>query len=76
MRQDGRRPDGLQLIPWQGRRPMTWDVSTWLLWVYGHTHVDTMGSGGVGCHQEIHEVYRTVQKLHFPTDHGWELMGQ
>jgi hypothetical protein len=23
----GKRPDGLTLIPWQGRRSLTWDVT-------------------------------------------------
>ena len=26
-RQDGKRPDGLTLIPWQRERPLTWDVT-------------------------------------------------
>ena len=26
-RLDGKRPDGLALIPWQGGKPLTWDVS-------------------------------------------------
>jgi len=50
-RQDGRRPDGLKLIPWQRGKPLTWDVTV------AHTLVDsyvsTMArSSGAAAEQE------------------------
>jgi len=27
LRSDGKRPDGLTLVPWQSRKPLTWDVT-------------------------------------------------
>ena len=29
-RDDGKRPDGLTLVPWQSGRSATWDVTHWL----------------------------------------------
>ena len=26
-RSDGKRPDGLSLVPWEERKPLTWDVT-------------------------------------------------
>jgi len=32
LRSDGKRPDGLTLVPWQSGKPLTWDVTV------AHTH--------------------------------------
>ena len=49
-RQDGKRPDGLTLIPWQRGKPLTWDVTV------AHTLVDSYvsamaRSGGAAAEQ-------------------------
>ena len=49
-RQDGKRPDGLTLIPWQHSKPLTWDVTV------AHTLADsyvsaTARSGGAAAEQ-------------------------
>ena len=49
-RQDGKRPDGLTLIPWQRGKPLTWDVTV------AHTLADsevsaTARSGGAAAEQ-------------------------
>jgi len=50
IRQDGKRPDGLMLIPWQRSKPLTWEITV------AHTLVDsyvsvTARSGGAAAEQ-------------------------
>jgi len=41
-RQDGKRPDGLTLIPWQGGKPLVWDVTVATL---APSYADTATTG-------------------------------
>jgi len=34
-RLDGKRPDGLTLVPWQGGKPVTWDITVVSIHVSG-----------------------------------------
>ena len=40
-RLDGKQPDGLTLIPWQGGKPLTWDVTVVSTLVLKHTLKNT-----------------------------------
>jgi len=68
-RQDGMRPDGLTLIPWQRSKSLTWDVTV------VHTLADsyvsvTARSGGAAAEQAAGRKTAKYDPLHFsvPTD--------
>jgi len=42
-RQDGKRPDGLTLIPWQGRKPLIWDVTVASMLAAPYTDIAATG---------------------------------
>ena len=44
-RQDGKRPDGLTLIPWQGGKPLIWDVTVASMLATSYTDIATTGAG-------------------------------
>ena len=43
---DGKRPDGLTLIPWQGGRSLTWDVTVVDTFAASYLAVNSIASGG------------------------------
>jgi len=42
-RQDGKRPDGLTLIPWHGGKPLVWDVT--VVSTLAQSYVDRVATG-------------------------------
>jgi len=44
-RQDGKRPVGLTLIPWQGRKPLIWDVTVASTFAASYTDIVATGAG-------------------------------
>jgi len=47
VRQDGKRPDGLTLIPWQGGKPLTWDVTVVSTLAVSYVQSAGRGAGSV-----------------------------
>ena len=46
-RRDGKRPDGLTLIPWQGGKPLTWDVTVISTLADSYVRTAVRGGGSV-----------------------------
>jgi len=46
VRQGGKRPDGLALIPWQGGKSLAWDVT--VVSTLAQSYVDKAATGGGG----------------------------
>lgn len=46
-RQDGKRPDGLTLIPWQGGKPLAWDVTVVCTMADSYVDAAARGAGSV-----------------------------
>jgi len=45
-RTDGKRPDGLTLIPWQAGKPLTWDVTVVSTLADSYVHLSSQSAGG------------------------------
>src|SRR5664279_2149834 len=47
LRSDGKRPDGLTLIPWQSGRPLTWNVTVYHTMAESYLPLVALTAGGV-----------------------------
>ena len=47
VRQDGKRPDGVTLVPFEGGRSLTWDVTVICTTADSYTHLAVQGPGCV-----------------------------
>ena len=45
MRQDGKRPDGMTLLPWARGKPMAWDVTVADTYAESHLASTTLAAG-------------------------------
>ena len=77
-RQDGRRPDGLTLFPWQRGRPLVWDVTCVSTLASSHLHLSLVEPGGAAAQAEERKraKYSDLSSTHHFTPLGFETMGQ
>ena len=77
LRSDGRRPDGLTLIPWQGGRCMTWDatVTDTLAESYLPVTSVTPGAAAEGAADRKELKYHDLEKSHVFIPLAFETLG-
>jgi len=65
-RLDGKRPDGLTLIPWQGGKSLTWDVTVVSTLADSYLHASSHSAGGAA---EIASVRKESKYSLLPSDY-------
>ena len=45
-RTDGKRPDGLTMLPWEGGKPLTWDITVTSTLAHSYIHASCHIAGG------------------------------
>jgi len=65
VRQDGKRPDGLALIPWQSRKSLAWDVT--VVSTLAQSYVDRTATG-VGMVPQLAAKRKSMKYSNLPTN--------
>ena len=77
-RNDGRRPDGLTLFPWQQGKPLVWDVTCVSTLANSHLQHSILEAGAAAEQAEAkkRDKYGDLSSSHIVTPLGFETMGQ
>jgi len=65
VRQDGKRPDGLTLIPWQGGKSLAWDIT--VVSTLAQSYIDRAATG-VGMVAELAAERKLIKYSNLPTN--------
>ena len=77
LRSDGKRPDGLTLIPWQSGKPLTWDVTVAHTAAGSYLSNVASTAGGVAemAAERKHEKYTELEKSYIFQPISFETFG-
>jgi hypothetical protein len=77
VRTDGKRPDGLTLIPWQGGRSLTWDVTVVDTFAASYLAANSFAVGGTAAAAVVHKSakYATLATTHIFMPIALETLG-
>ena len=71
IRHDGKRPDGLTLVPWQGNKPLTWDVKVVSTLADSYLHSTSHSAGSAAETASIRKESK-YSAIIFPTGRNWD----
>ena len=76
-RSDGKRPDGVTIIPWKRGRPLTWDVTCWDTFAPSYTSIAASGAGATANRAETRKLslYSELSRTHYFIPIGLETLG-
>jgi hypothetical protein len=77
VRTDGKRPDGLTLIPWQGGRSLTWDVTVVDTFAASYLAANSFAAGGAAAAAVVRKSakYATLATTHIFMPIALETLG-
>ncbi|KAI5640648.1 hypothetical protein NE865_06966 [Phthorimaea operculella] len=77
VRSDGKRPDGVTLIPWQQGRSLVWDVTCVDTLAPSHLHTTSTRAGSAAANAEAAKVrkYAEISKSYMFSPIGFETLG-
>ena len=76
-RSDGKRPDGVTILPWKRGRLLTWDVTCWDTFAPSYTSIAASGAGATANRAETRKLslYSELSRTHYFVPIGIETLG-
>ena len=76
-RSDGKRPDGVTIVPWKRGCPLTWDVTCWDTFAPSYISITASGAGATANCAETRKLslYSEQSRTHYFVPIGIETHG-